>query len=30
MGELSKLLNIGKVAEEQLVRVGINSADKLR
>lgn len=30
MGELSKLPNIGKVVEEQLVRVGIDSADKLR
>jgi len=30
MGELSKLPNIGKVVEEQLIRVGIDSADKLR
>ena len=30
MGELSKLPNIGKVIERQLVQVGITSADDLR
>ena len=30
MGELSKLPNIGKTVEEQLVQVGIGSADELR
>ena len=30
MGELSKLPNIGKVVEEQLNKVGINTAKKLR
>lgn len=30
MGELSRLPNIGKIVEEQLVCVGINSAEKLR
>lgn len=30
MGELSKLPNIGKKVEEQLVQVGIDSIDKLR
>lgn len=30
MGELSKLPNIGKTVEEQLVQVGINTADELR
>lgn len=29
MGELSKLPNIGKVVEEQLNEVGINTVDKL-
>jgi len=29
MGELSKLPNIGKVVEEQLNRVGINTVDEL-
>lgn len=29
MGELSKLPNIGKVLEEQLNEVGINTADEL-
>ena len=29
MGELSKLPNIGKIVEEQLLEVGINSADEL-
>ena len=29
MGELSKLPNIGKIVEEQLVQVGINTADEL-
>ena len=29
MGELSKLLNIGKVLEEQLNEVGINTVDVL-
>ena len=29
MGELSKLPNIGKVVEEQLNEVGINTADDL-
>ena len=29
MGELSKLPNIGKVVEEQLIQVGIDSVDKL-
>lgn len=29
MGELSKLLNIGKVVEEQLNEVGINTVDEL-
>lgn len=30
MGELSKLPNIGKKVEEQLVQVGINSVDELK
>jgi len=30
MGELSKLLNIGKVLEKQLNEVGINSIESLR
>lgn len=30
MGELSKLPNIGKTVEEQLIQVGISSADELR
>lgn len=30
MGELSKLPNIGKTVEEQLVRVGINTVDELK
>lgn len=30
MGELSKLPNIGKTVEEQLIQVGINSADELK
>ena len=30
MGELSKLLNIGKTVEEQLIQVGINSVDELK
>ncbi|MGN0488362.1 MAG: TfoX/Sxy family protein [Ruminococcus sp.] len=30
MGELSKLPNIGKIVEEQLVQVGINSVDELK
>ncbi|MDY3919979.1 MAG: TfoX/Sxy family protein [Candidatus Limivivens sp.] len=30
MGELSKLPNIGKKVEEQLVQVGIDSIDKLK
>lgn len=30
MGELSKLPNIGKVVEEQLNKVGINTPEKLR
>lgn len=30
MGELSKIPNIGKKVEEQLVQVGIDSIDKLR
>ena len=30
MGELSKLPNIGKTVEEQLIQVGITSADELR
>ena len=30
MGELSKLPNIGKTVEEQLVQVGINSVDELK
>ena len=30
MGELSKLPNIGKKVEEQLVQVGVDSIDKLR
>lgn len=29
MGELSKLLNIGKVVEEQLNQVGITTVDQL-
>ena len=29
-GELSKLPNIGKVVEEQLIQVGIDSVDKLK
>ena len=30
MGELSSLVNIGKVVEEQLMQVGIHSADELK
>lgn len=30
MSELSKLPNIGKVLDEQLVRVGIDSTEKLK
>ena len=30
MGELSKLPNIGKKVEEQLLQVGIHSADELK
>ena len=30
MGELSKLPNIGKTIEEQLMQVGIDSVDKLK
>lgn len=30
MGELSNLPNIGKVVEEQLVQVGINTAEELK
>lgn len=30
MGELSKLPNIGKTVEEQLIQVGIDSVDKLK
>lgn len=30
MGELAKLPNIGKKVEEQLVQVGIDSADELK
>jgi len=30
MGELSKLHNIGKTVEEQLIRVGISSVDELK
>ena len=30
MGELSSLPNIGKVVEEQLMQVGVNSAGELR
>lgn len=30
MGELSKLPNIGKIVEEQLVKVGIDSVDELK
>jgi DNA transformation protein len=30
VGELSKLPNIGKVVEEQLMQVGINTADELK
>ena len=30
MGELSKLPNIGKTVEEQLMQVGIDSVDKLK
>ena len=30
MGELSKLHNIGKTVEEQLIRVGICSVDELK
>ncbi len=30
MGELSKLPNIGKKVEEQLIQVGINSVDELK
>ena len=30
MGELSKLPNIGKTVEEQLVQVGISSVDELK
>ncbi|MGN0339063.1 MAG: TfoX/Sxy family protein [Lachnospira sp.] len=29
MGELSKLPNIGKIVEEQLIEVGIKSVDEL-
>lgn len=29
MGELSKLPNIGKTVEEQLIQVGINTVDEL-
>ena len=30
MGELSNLPNIGKVVEEQLMQVGVNTAEELR
>ena len=30
MGELSKLPNIGKTVEEQLIQAGINSVDELK
>lgn len=30
MGELSSLVNIGKVVEEQLMQVGIHSAEELK
>lgn len=30
MGELSKLPNIGKIVEEQLINVGINSIEELK
>lgn len=30
MSELAKLQNIGKVVEEQLIQVGIDSSDKLK
>ena len=30
MGELAKLPNIGKMVEEQLLQVGISSADELK
>lgn len=30
MGELAKLPNIGKTVEEQLLQVGISSADELK
>ena len=30
MGELSKLPNVGKTVEEQLIQVGISSVDELR
>ena len=30
MGELSRLPNIGKVVEEQLMQVGVNSAEELK
>lgn len=30
MGELSKLPNIGKTVEEQLIQVGINSTEELK
>lgn len=30
MGELSKLPNIGKAVEEQLIQVGINTTDELK
>ena len=30
MGELSKLPNIGKIVEEQLIKVGINSIEELK
>ena len=30
MGELSKLPNIGKTVEEQLVQIGINSVEELK
>ena len=30
MGELSKLPNIGKIVEEQLIQVGISTLDELK
>jgi len=30
MGELSKLPNIGKAVEEQLIQVGTNTTDELK